>query len=90
MRRKQKIRTIIGWAVVALLAAGLALMPKLARRAAEQNGVSVLSASAGRGDIEYTLAGGGTLTAEDPVEVKIPETVEVSEYALSCKIRHIS
>ena len=80
MRRKQKIRTIIGWAVVALLAAGLALMPKLARRAAEQNGVSVLSASAGRGDIEYTLAGGGTLTAEDPVEVKIPETVEVSEY----------
>ena len=80
MKRKSTVRSIIGWALLALVAAGLAVLPTLARRAAEQDGASILTATAGRGNIEYTLAGGGMLTAEDPIEVKIPETVEVSAY----------
>ena len=75
--KKKTVKKIIGWAFLALLAAGLAVLPTLARQAADQDQASVLSAKAEQGEIEYTLAGGGTLTAEDPIEVKIPATVEV-------------
>lgn len=77
MKKKKTVKRIIGWVVLALVAAGLAILPNLARQAANPDQASVLSAKAGRGEIEYTLAGGGTLTAEDPIEVKIPDTVEV-------------
>ena len=78
--KKKTVKKIIGWAVLILVAAGLAVLPTLARRAAEGEKASVLTAKAEQGEVEYTLAGGGTLTADDPVEVKIPATVEVLKY----------
>ncbi len=80
MKKKKTVKRIIGWIVLALVAAGLAILPNLARRAANPDQASVLTAKAEQGEIEYTLAGGGTLTAEDPIEVKIPDTVEVLHY----------
>ena len=80
MNKKKTVKRIIGWVVLALVAAGLAILPNLARQAANPDQASVLSAKAEQGEIEYTLAGGGILAAEDPVEVKIPDTVEVLHY----------
>ncbi|MBQ1361964.1 MAG: efflux RND transporter periplasmic adaptor subunit, partial [Oscillospiraceae bacterium] len=80
MKKKKTVKRIIGWIVLALVAAGLAILPNLARRAANPDQASVLTAKAEQGEIEYTLAGGGTLAAEDPIEVKIPDTVEVLHY----------
>ncbi|MBR4473806.1 MAG: HlyD family efflux transporter periplasmic adaptor subunit [Oscillospiraceae bacterium] len=78
--KKKTVRRIIGWTVLALVAAGLALLPTLVRQTAGQEQASVLTAKAEQGEVEYTLAGGGTLTAEDPVEVKVPDTVEILNY----------
>lgn len=80
MKKKKTVKRIIGWVVLALVAAGLAILPNLARQAANPDQASVLSAKAEPGEIVYTLAGGGTLTAEDPIKVKIPDTVEVLHY----------
>ena len=80
MNKKKTVKRIIGWVVLALVAAGLAILPNLARQAANPDQASVLTAMAEQGEIEYTLAGGGTLAAEDPIEVKIPDTVEVLHY----------
>ena len=57
MKKKKTVKRIIGWIVLALVAAGLAILPNLARRAANPDQASVLTAKAEQGEIEYTLAG---------------------------------
>lgn len=79
--KKTKIRTVLFWLVLVAIAALLALLPRLARSGAESNAnAKVLSARAETGDIAVTLAGGGTLTAEDAVEVIAPMGVEITEF----------
>lgn len=78
--RKKGFRRFVPWIVLALLALGLAALPVLARNAAEGTEATVLSAAAQTGEIENTLAGGGTLSAEDPEEIKIPSTLEITEF----------
>ncbi len=78
--RKKGIRKAVPWIVLGCLALVLGLMPVLARNAAESEKASVLSATVRSGEIENTLAGGGTLTAEELFEVKLPATVEIEEY----------
>ncbi|MBR0161335.1 MAG: biotin/lipoyl-binding protein [Oscillospiraceae bacterium] len=78
--KKKGIRQYIPWIVLGLVALLLALLPTLARNAAVTAKATVLTAAAERGEIEETLAGGGTLTAEDAIEVKLPSGVEVTEF----------
>ena len=80
MKRKKGIRRFIPWIILALIALVLGILPQLARKAAAGTEASVLTASAEIGEIENTLAGGGTLTAEKPVEVTVPSSVEITEF----------
>ena len=80
MRKKKGIRRVIPWIVLALIALILGILPQLARKAAAGTEASLLTARAEMGEIENTLAGGGTLTAEDPMEVTVPPSVEITEF----------
>ena len=82
-RKKKGIRKYIPWVLLALLALLLALMPVLARNAAAGAEATVLQATAQTGEVENTLAGGGTLTAEDAVKVQVPATVEITEFLVA-------
>ena len=80
MKRKKGIRRLIPWIVLALIALILGILPQLARKATAGTEASVLTARAEMGEIDNTLAGGGTLTAEDPMEVTVPSSVEITEF----------
>ena len=80
MKRKKGIRRAVPWIVLAMIALILGMLPQLARRAAAGMEASVLTARAETGEIENTLAGGGTLTAEKAVEVTVPSSVEITEF----------
>lgn len=80
MKRKKGIRRFIPWIVLALIALVLGMLPQLARKATAWTEASVLTARAETGEIENTLAGGGTLTAENPVEVTVPSSIEITEF----------
>lgn len=80
MKKKKGIRRAIPWIVLALIALILGVLPQLARKAAAGTEASVLTALAETGEIENTLAGGGTLTAEKAVKVTVPSSVEITEF----------
>lgn len=80
MKRKKGIRRAVPWIVLAVIALILGMLPQLARKAAAGTEASVLTARAETGEIENTLAGGGTLTAEKAVEVTVPSSVEITEF----------
>ena len=79
-KKKSLFRRILSWAGLAALAVLLALLPRLARSAETGEKAAVLTAAATVGDVENTLGGGGTLTAEEPIDVEIPSAVEVQEF----------
>ncbi len=79
MKRKT-IGKIIPWILVACLALVLAALPALARSGAEEaSKLRVLSAEVRPGTLEITLAGGGTLKAQDAKEIELYDGVEVTE-----------
>ena len=78
--KRSKNRKIIPWFATGLVAAMLAALPAVARQAASGPKASILTARVQTGTIENTLAGGGTLEAESPQEVKIPDGVEITEF----------
>ena len=80
MKRKKGIRRAVPWIALAVIALILGMLPQLARKAAAGTEASVLTARAETGEIENTLAGGGTLTAEKAVEVTVPSSVEITEF----------
>ena len=82
MKRKKGLRRFIPWIILALIALVLGILPQLARKAVAGTEASVLTARAETGEIENTLAGGGTLTAEKPVEVTVPSSVEITEFLI--------
>ena len=79
-KKKSKLRRILPWAGFALLALVLAILPRLARSVETGEKASILTATAAMGEVENTLGGGGTLTAEEPVEIEIPASVEIEEF----------
>ena len=80
----KKLRKIILWTLLIALVAALAILPVLARRRAEeQSGAVLRSAVAERGEITRTLAGGGILEAEDPLEISVPSGVEITGYLVA-------
>ena len=80
MKRKKGIRRAVPWIILGVIALILGMLPQLARKAAAGTEASVLTARAETGEIENTLAGGGTLTAENPVEVTVPSSIEITEF----------
>ena len=80
---KKKIKKILPWAVLALVAVFLAVLPVVARSRAEEAKVSILSATAETGELVSTLAGGGTLTAQEAEGVRLPTDVEVTRFLVS-------
>ena len=78
--KKKGIKRFIPWVVLGLLALLLALLPVMARESAAGAEASVLQTTAISGEIKDDLAGGGMLTAEDPVKVEVPEGIEITEF----------
>ncbi len=78
--KKKGIKRFIPWVVLGLLALLLALLPVMARESAAGAEASVLQTTAVSGEIKDDLAGGGMLTAEDPVKVEVPEGIEITEF----------
>lgn len=82
-KKKSKLRRILPWVGFALLALVLAILPRLARSVETGEKASILTATAAMGEVENTLGGGGTLTAEDPIELEIPSAVDIQEFLVN-------
>lgn len=80
--KKKNIRRYILWGVLAVVVAGLAFMPAMARQQDAQDGptASVLEAEVKQGSVQTTIHGGGTLEATDGEDVEIPAEVKITEF----------
>lgn len=83
--KKKNVKRYLLWALMAALVAGLAVMPLLAAREEEESGpkASILSAAAEVNNMEVSLKGGGTLSAGDAMDVKIPGGVRITDFLVS-------
>ena len=80
-RRKQR-KKYIAWGCAAIVVFALAAMPMLASGNAGADGphASILSTEATRRDIGTQIIGGGQLSSEAALEVKIPQEVKLTGY----------
>lgn len=80
--KKKRIKKAVTWIALAGVVALLTAMPLLARQEAEADGpvASVLSAEVTRGTVTTALHGGGTVTAENVEEVKLPSGVKIEGF----------
>lgn len=80
--KKKHIRRYILWGVLALVVAGLAMLPALARQQDAQDGpvASILEAQAQTGSVRTTVRGGGTLEAGDGEDIELPAEVKITEF----------
>lgn len=80
--QKKRIKSIISWCCIAVLVVGLAVMPLVAAQNAEEEGpeVVVRSAQAENGTLRQALHAGGTLSAQDSVELTIPSGVKLTSF----------
>lgn len=78
---KQRKR-ILAWAAMALVVLLLAVIPMLAsgRDAASGQQASILSAAAGYQNVDTQIIGGGQLSSEASIRIKVPEQVKLIEY----------
>ena len=84
MKKRSPVLRVLGWALLLGLAAALAILPRMARSRAEAGSPeTLLSARAEQGEIVGTLSGGGTLKADEPVEITVPSGVEITGYLVS-------
>lgn len=83
-RRKQR-KKYIAWGCAAIVVFALAAMPMLASGNAGADGpqASILSTEATRRDIGTQIIGGGQLSSEAALEVKIPQEVKLTGYLVS-------
>ena len=84
-QKKNQVKKIVSWVLILSLVALLAALPMIAAQEEQVSGpqASILSAKAENRDISISVLGGGTITAEDPVEITIPAAVKVTEYLVS-------
>ena len=84
-QQKKRMKKYISWALIAAITATLAFLPMIAAGEEPETGpkASVLTAKAETREISTVVLGGGTLTAEDAVEIRIPAAVKVKEYLVS-------
>lgn len=80
--KKKNVRRYILWGVLAVVVAGLALLPALARQQDAQDGpvASVLEATVKEGSVQATVRGGGTLEAGDGKDIELPSEVKITEF----------
>lgn len=80
--RKNRIKQIVGWCCLVALVLGLAVMPLVAAESAQSDGpeATVKSARASIETIDQSLRFGGTLAAEDVVEVRLPSGVKLTKF----------
>ena len=80
--KKKNVRRYILWGVLAVVVAGLAMLPALARQQDAQDGpvASVLEATVKEGSVQATVRGGGTLEAGDGEDVELPVDVKITEF----------
>ena len=86
MTKKKSVKRYILWGVLALVVAGLAVMPLMARQQQEEDGpkASILSANASVSSIRTAIHGGGTLEAGDPEDITVPKDVKIT---VDCKMK---
>ena len=79
--KKKNVRRYILWGVLAVVVAGLALLPALARQQDAQDGpvASVLEATVKEGSVQATVRGGGTLEAGDGEDIELPSEVKITQ-----------
>ncbi len=80
--KKKNVRRYILWGVLAVVVAGLAILPALARQQDAQDGpvASVLEATVKEGSVQATVRGGGTLEAGDGEDIELPSEVKITEF----------
>lgn len=80
--KKKNVRRYILWGVLAVVVAGLAMLPALARQQDAQDGpvASVLEATVQEGSVQATVRGGGTLEAGDGEDIELPSEVKITEF----------
>lgn len=80
--KKKNVRRYILWGVLAVVVAGLAMLPALARQQDAQDGpvASVLEATVKEGSVQATVRGGGTLEAGDGEDIELPVDVKITEF----------
>ena len=80
--KKKNVRRYILWGVLAVVVAGLAMLPALARQQDAQEGpvASVLEATVKEGSVQATVRGGGTLEAGDGEDIELPPDVKITEF----------
>ena len=80
--KKKNVRRYILWGVLAVVVAGLAMLPALARQQDAQDGpvASVLEATVTEGSVQATVRGGGTLEAGDGEDIELPAEVKITEF----------
>lgn len=80
--KKKRIQKYISWILLAVLVAGLAVMPLVAKSEEEADGpvASILSGTVQTGSITTGLNGGGTLTSQEAMNVVIPTGVKITEF----------
>lgn len=80
--KKKNVRRYILWGVLAVVVAGLAMLPALARQQDAQDGpvASVLEATVKEGSVQATVRGGGTLEAGDGEDIELPPEVKITEF----------
>ena len=84
-QQKNRFRKYVSWVLLVAIVALLAVLPMLAASEETADGpqASILSAAAELRDISAQVLGGGTLTAEDAVEITIPAAVKLTEYLVA-------
>lgn len=80
--KKKNVRRYILWGVLAVVVAGLAMLPALARQQDAQDGpvASVLEAEVKEGSVQAIVRGGGTLEAGDGEDIELPTEVKITEF----------
>ena len=83
--KKTKLKRIIAAVCAVAVVAVLAAMPLIAKNEAEKDGpqASILSGTVQMGSIDTELIGGGQLTEEDAITVKIPASVKLTRFLVS-------
>ncbi len=80
MKNRKTIRKLIPWILIGAITLWLAVLPALARSNVEEAlQYHVISAQARQGGLDITLAGGGTLKAQDAEKLELYDGVEVKE-----------
>lgn len=82
---KKQAKKYLSWVLMASVVLILACLPAFAAREEPDSGpqASILSAEAEIRDISTVIQGGGTLSAEDTLEITIPAGIKLKEYLIS-------